>query len=684
MSFSGIKKHLSDTTSQITLYVFWEKWNRSDASLVSLSYMIGLLKSAASILSPYAMSKLISIIADKNNSTYFLGWRINQLNLAYTYAGIASGVFILPALNEGLQTFIKPATIKSLALSLHNAIEHIPYYEARKIIGENDFSELVGDFEAAAKLPQLITQYIFPYTIELIAVCLLVGLEFGIYRSLLLLCVAAFTFSCQHFYLDNFVPASSREEVNLRGSLSKKYQQSVSFYNTIKRFSRENQSTIEINAAILPYISQIKNTEFLKFSNSIVQSLLLTLAIFLYIYLTITADNQLTGDKLEEFTFFSSYLLRYAAVLRGLGEMKNFASSSNVKFNRILKLISACQSLIPISNELQSVPFTNSGLREDPDTLVVIKDVTFSWNRVRPLDNIVYQTTDEEAVYSLQLSPPKLDLQKINIVIKKGQRVAFVGMSGSGKSTLIEILMKNFNNCTSSFIGNIWFNISGKMEHFVDIDYSRVVDFITHAPPRPDIFHGTLSYNICYGDTRIKNIENIKNIEKQRYEDSKQLAWLDSGEIEEEKLLTSDNISSGQAQRIGLARTLMKKNTKLYIFDEPTSALDSFTEAGVMHNIKVVASNTNAAVIIIAHRLSTIIDCDCIYVFSNGKIIAFGTHSELNASDDFGGSAYYRNAYGLQSNNEHITENQSSFFVQSLQRSETHHKISAAGILSRR
>ncbi len=90
-------------------------------------------------------------------------------------------------------------------------------------------------------------------------------------------------------------------------------------------------------------------------------------------------------------------------------------------------------------------------------------------------------------------------------------------------------------------------------------------------------------------------------------------------------------VSGGERQRIGIARALIK-DPKILIFDEATSALDSINEK-LIHDA-INRSAEGRTTIIIAHRLSTVMDADIIFVVAKGKIVAHGTHKELEQNSD--------------------------------------------------
>ncbi len=208
-------------------------------------------------------------------------------------------------------------------------------------------------------------------------------------------------------------------------------------------------------------------------------------------------------------------------------------------------------------------------------------------------------------------------LDKINLKIKQGDNVAFVGASGSGKTSMLNLLLKFYP--TSG--GGIY--IDGKALNKINTGSWR--QQIAMVTQQPFIFNDTIYENIKFGRkyiTRDKAIEALKQARLSKYVD-----LLDQSVGERGQLL-----SGGEKQRLAIARALAG-DPELLLLDEPTSALDAQAENEVSQAIKDAMIGRTA--IIIAHRFSTIKHADEIVVLDNGRIVQKGTHESLSNVDGF-------------------------------------------------
>lgn len=219
-------------------------------------------------------------------------------------------------------------------------------------------------------------------------------------------------------------------------------------------------------------------------------------------------------------------------------------------------------------------------------------------------------------------------LKNINLSIKVGQTVAFVGNSGGGKTTLVNLLPR-FYDVKSGEV-----QIDG-----VDIrryDLNSLRDNIAIVFQDNFLFDGSIRDNILLGKEDATE-EEISYAVKSACLDEF-ISSLDKGldtQIGERGVL----LSGGQKQRIAIARAFIK-NAPIVILDEATSALDNKSEAVVQQAIDNLMKDRT--VLIIAHRLSTVRNADRIVVVNYGEIVEEGTHEELIAKEDGVYSSLYR------------------------------------------
>ena len=214
-------------------------------------------------------------------------------------------------------------------------------------------------------------------------------------------------------------------------------------------------------------------------------------------------------------------------------------------------------------------------------------------------------------------------IRGLNLKIRKGEVVAFIGASGSGKSTLAYMLNLLYEPTKGEILIN---GVNLKSIPLGSLRKSIAVILQDHAS-----FTGTVMENIALGDTTpdFKKIIECSNLaDAHGFISALPLAYMT--ELGDGK----QGLSGGQYQRINIARALYK-NPEILILDEATSALDTLTEKIVVKNIKEFSENKTT--IIIAHRLNTIQHATRIIVLKNGKIIEEGDHQQLLSSQ----GAYY-------------------------------------------
>ncbi len=204
-------------------------------------------------------------------------------------------------------------------------------------------------------------------------------------------------------------------------------------------------------------------------------------------------------------------------------------------------------------------------------------------------------------------------IQDFNLTLKKGKTVAITGESGSGKSTIAKIIAGIYRETG----GSVAFN--GALRNEINQNYFYSKTAMVSQDIR--LFEGTVLDNITMWDNSI-SYEDVVAAAKVACIHDDIISRSDG--YRENVTENGKNFSSGQKQRIEIARALVK-NPSLIIFDEATSTLDTDTEARVMDNIKSLGITK----IIVSHRLSAIMDSDEIIVMDSGKVAERGTHDEL-------------------------------------------------------
>lgn len=220
--------------------------------------------------------------------------------------------------------------------------------------------------------------------------------------------------------------------------------------------------------------------------------------------------------------------------------------------------------------------------------------------------------------------PARAILSGIDLSIRAGETVAFVGASGAGKTTLLALLPRFYDPQA----GRI--TIDGLPLAAMTLEsLRRQIGLVSQDV---FLFGGTLRENIAYGRL------GASEAEVQEAAARAQLGPLIESLPEGLDTVVGERgvmLSGGQKQRVAIARVFLK-NPPILILDEATSALDSETEREIQAALEALAEGRTT--LVIAHRLGTIRKADRIVVMAGGRVVESGNHQTLLAQ----GGAYAR------------------------------------------
>jgi ATP-binding cassette subfamily B protein len=212
-------------------------------------------------------------------------------------------------------------------------------------------------------------------------------------------------------------------------------------------------------------------------------------------------------------------------------------------------------------------------------------------------------------------------LDDVSFQIPRGQKLALVGENGAGKTTLIKLLTRLYEPTA----GRIW------------LDGLPLEDWEPKALRArvSVIFQDFIRYQLLLG-------ENIGAGDVRHFED--EAAWRRAGEqgmVDDfigrmqqgyrtqlgRWFKGGQELSTGQWQKVALARAFMREEADIMVLDEPTAAMDAEAEAEVFQRFRQLSSDRMG--IVISHRFSTVRMADQIIVLDRGRVIEQGSHAEL-------------------------------------------------------
>lgn len=197
-------------------------------------------------------------------------------------------------------------------------------------------------------------------------------------------------------------------------------------------------------------------------------------------------------------------------------------------------------------------------------------------------------------------------LAEINMTITKNKIIALTGESGAGKSTILKLLMRFWDVNEGSV------NINDQDIKSVTTRHLRSIESMMSQDT--DIFKDTIKNNIAFVKPDASDEEIYEAAQHASVHDFIMSLPLGYDTMMEE---LGSNLSSGERQRIGLARIFLHGGD-LILLDEPTSNLDSLNEAIILKSI--VEYKHNKTIVIVSHRASTLKIADEVWNLEDGKL----------------------------------------------------------------
>lgn len=364
------------------------------------------------------------------------------------------------------------------------------------------------------------------------------------------------------------------------GSLSSILQETISGTRIVKafcmekyeneRFAAENERLLKLN---------MKSVSIHAISGPLMEFLggVGIGAILFYGGYNVVQGNSTPGNF---FSFLAALLLLYEPIKR-LTNANNTIQNGIAGAERVFGIIDLTPDIEDKPGALEIPPVTRG---------IDIENVTFRYEK-KPV------------------------LKNINLSIKAGEVVAFVGMSGGGKTSLVNLIPRFYDVSEGRVL------IDGY--DIRDVSLRSLRGQIAIVTQQTILFNDSVKNNIAYGNIEKSDDEIISASKAANAHDfiMRMPKGYDTniGEL-------GTKISGGEKQRLSIARALLK-DAPILILDEATSSLDTEAEREVQGALDNLMKGRTT--LVIAHRLSTIRNADRIIVLVNGEIIEEGDHETL-------------------------------------------------------
>ena len=205
-------------------------------------------------------------------------------------------------------------------------------------------------------------------------------------------------------------------------------------------------------------------------------------------------------------------------------------------------------------------------------------------------------------------------LKGLNLTIRPGERIGFIGRIGSGKSTLFKLLL----------------NLYGPDQGTVMVDGIAVNQLepqslrrqVGYVPQDVVLFHGDIRENILLGGSQASDEQLLEALRLSCLDET--LTQLPKG-LGTQVGERGDRLSGGQRQAVSIARALVQK-PRMLLLDEPSSMMDPATEARLIDNLRSIKGIT---MLLVTHRMAMLPLVDRLVVLDQGRVVMDGPRNEV-------------------------------------------------------
>ncbi|WP_314395471.1 ABC transporter ATP-binding protein [Leptotrichia shahii] len=482
--------------------------------------------------------------------------------------------------NTIFSTVISSSIYKDIVTDIYNKIQTL---DMEYFSGKKTGDMMIRVMTDPSNINSIILE-IFDMISEIIKVGLCLGIAFYIDFDLTLgvMVVTPILIITVRRYAKR-LKRSGKHRQEALDSLNSKLQETLSGIRIIRAFATEDYeiNNFKKKNANLKKIA-VRSARYNAKANSIMEAMnyiIIALLLMFSGYRVLRAKSFTPGD--------------FITIVGAISSMYTPARRAMTRFNSISVNMSSITRVSEILEEMPSIVNRKNCIKFEN----FVSDITF--------ENVDFKYRD---------STEKI-LKNINLNVKKGETVAFVGNSGGGKSTLVNLIPRFFDVSSGSL------RIDGI--DIRDYEIKSLRKAIGIVPQETFLFSGTILSNIKYS-RRDATFEEIVEAAKQAnaHEFIENLSDGYNTEIGERGV----KLSGGQKQRIAIARAILE-NPQILILDEATSALDNESEKLVQDALEKLMEGKTTFVI--AHRLTTIENSNKIVVIQKGEIKEVGNHNEL-------------------------------------------------------